>query len=155
MSHGTRQQHDRSGDTSELWADPKIQVSMEADCIYLEHERPLGQYPSTVLSHLRPGAARRPDTTFLADHSQTGDWRHIRYAQMNDLCNRVASFFLAADGGGSVAIIARNSIENAAISLGAMLAGPILAPPGGKQPHSRHGITNLIELLDRPRAGAV
>lgn len=93
----------------------------------LDHDRHVGEM-------LRRAAAQAPDTVFLAerpDNTKTdGGWRTVTYAEMRRRADSIAQSLLdrGYDQTRPVMILSGNSIDHAALTLGAMQAGVPAAP---------------------------
>ena len=91
----------------------------------LRNPTPLEPYPVQVSDDLRRQAARIPDRTFLAQRDADGAWVHLTYATARDRADRVSQWLLdnGHNGDNPVAILSDNSLNFAALQLGAMQVG--------------------------------
>ncbi|HET7524535.1 MAG TPA: feruloyl-CoA synthase [Burkholderiaceae bacterium] len=91
---------------------------------------PLGWYPARLTDSLEQWAAEVPDRTFVARRDGSGQWLHIRYAQMLERAQAVGQSLL--DLGLTVerplAILSDNSREHLTLAMGALWAGVPFVP---------------------------
>jgi feruloyl-CoA synthase len=104
---------------------------------------PVGTVRRDILDYLLEQAARHPDRPMLAERGPDGQWRRISYGEMRSATRSIAQGLLnhGLRSGDCLAILSANSIQHAAMMLGAMLVGVIAVP-----------VTPAYSLLDRSHA---
>ena len=118
---------------------PSVEVERRADgTLILSSGLPADPAPPLIIDRLGKAAARRPDTTFLAERGVDGDWVKLSYGEAWRRTGAIASWLIAqgfGPGGPSVVILSENSIDHAMLAFGAMRAGAVVAPlsPGWSQ----------------------
>jgi feruloyl-CoA synthase len=117
------------------WVPPRIMVERRTDgSILLRSEIAAGEPARNVIEPIRKWARERGSQTWLAERGFDGKWHEISYAQGRTKVDRIAAALLARDmcqGGrhyGPLMILGGNSVDQALITYGAMLAGVPAAP---------------------------
>jgi feruloyl-CoA synthase len=85
----------------------------------------------SLIEYLLRAAQLRPDTTFLAERTSSGDWRRLTYAAALRDSAAVATWLIRQGFGpdsAPVMILSENSIEHGLLTLGAMRAGVAVVP---------------------------
>ncbi len=102
---------------------------------YLRAQQELSAFPERITDRLVHWAQTRPDQTLFARRQKnadgnTGDWRHITFAQALDAARRIGQALL--DRGLSaerpVLILSENDLEHALLALGCLYAGVAYCP---------------------------
>ncbi len=112
------------------FATPAVDIARRADgSMILTNPEPLGDYPRHTGELLRRWAEAAPDRTFLAERAGD-DWRRLSYADALTQSEAVAQGLLDLGLGPErpLMILSGNSINQALVTLGAMLAGVPVAP---------------------------
>src|SRR5690606_20320427 len=88
------------------------------------------QCERTIVAYLRSHAANHPARTVLAERDASGCWRRVSYAEMKNWADAIGQGFIdfGLTAGGAVLVLSDNSIEHAAIALGAMTVGVTVVP---------------------------
>jgi feruloyl-CoA synthase len=98
--------------------------------IYMQSPVPLGPYPVRLTDALDEWAERAPDRDYLAQRTETGDWRTVTYREAREKVRHIAQALL--DRGlsqqKSILILSGNGIDHALLALAAMYAGVVYAP---------------------------
>jgi feruloyl-CoA synthase len=87
--------------------------------------------PGSLVDYLEQSAARRPDTTFLAQRATTGQWRRLSYQEAWRDSGAIATWLIKhgfGPDGPAIMILSENSIEHALLTLGALRAGAVVVP---------------------------
>jgi feruloyl-CoA synthase len=87
--------------------------------------------PESLIDYLEQSAARRPDTTFLAERAVPGQWRRLTYQQAWRDSAAIATWLIRhgfGPDGPAVMILSENSIEHGLLTLGALRAGAVAVP---------------------------
>jgi feruloyl-CoA synthase len=111
---------------------------------------PVPPYPRSLLDDLDRAARRTPDRIAFAQRDSRGVWEHVSYAA---LCQQVAAIGQALIDRGFgqnnfVAILSGNSIEHAAMMLGAMAVGVPVAPISPGYSLLTSDFTKLRHVID-------
>ncbi len=122
-----------SESSKDLFLTPDIQMIRSADgTCYLSSNHSLGKVPDSILEYLQHWAAERPETTFLAQRSQTNPdcWDKISYGeiwqQAHRLANALEGTSLASNR--PLMLLSGNSIAFAQLMLACMLIGVPIVP---------------------------
>jgi feruloyl-CoA synthase len=126
----------------------RVRLNADGACL-LDSEHDLVATSTTVFAWLQDWAARQPDAVFLAERAGSG-WRQITYGEMLALTKRIALRLLGAGCGPErpLAILGRNSIDHAAMMLGAMRAGIPVAPVSPAYATKTMNFDRLSKILD-------
>lgn len=99
-------------------------------CSYVRHPDSLAAYPERLTDRLLHWAQVAPDRSYMAMRDDTGEWRHISYAQALQHARRIGQALLdrklSADR--PVLILSGNDLEHAMLALGCQFAGVPHAP---------------------------
>lgn len=111
--------------------DPKSTVETQADgslLVTTPHQVP--DYPDSICASLYEHGKHRADRVFLAERNQDGDWDKLTFGEMLAKTRAVAQWFISQgfDQSKPLMILSSNSINQAIITFGAMLAGVPVAP---------------------------
>lgn len=111
--------------------DPKITVEAQADgslLVTTPHQVPA--YPVSICASLYDHAKHRADRVFLAERNSDGEWDKLTFGEMLAKTRAVAQWFITQgfDQSKPLMILSPNSINQAIITFGAMLAGVPVAP---------------------------
>ncbi len=91
---------------------------------------PIPEYPTQFSDFLRAGAAAHPDRRFLAERDRDGIWRYVTYAEMRSQADSISQWLLenGHSSDNPICILSDNSINFAALMLGAMQVGVPVMP---------------------------
>ena len=111
--------------------EPEISVETLPDgslLVTTPHQVP--DYPASICASLYEHGNHRADRVFLAERNQDGDWDKLTFGQMLARTRAVAQWFITQrfDQSKPLMILSSNSINQAIITFGAMLAGVPVAP---------------------------
>ncbi len=110
---------------------PAVQLERRGDgSLLLRSPYPLGEVAPHVLSYLWHWSAHAPERCMLAERDSTGGWRRASYAQMHQHAQAIGQALLdrGLAAGDVVLVLADNSIAHAAMVLGTMGVGLVVAP---------------------------
>ncbi len=130
---------------------PQVSVDERPDGSFiLRDPRPLEPCESSIVAFLRRWANDAPDRPMLAQRAADGDWRHVSYADMRRDADAIAQWLIAAgiSPGETILILSENSIEHAALALGAMTAGVAVAPISPAYSLAASGHAKLKRVVD-------
>lgn len=111
--------------------DPKVTVTKQADGALLvttAHQVP--DYLDSICACLYDHGKHRADRVFLAERNKEGAWDKLTFGEMLNKTRAVAQWFITHgfDQSKPLLILSSNSINQAIITFGAMLAGVPVAP---------------------------
>jgi len=102
---------------------------------YLRAEQDLNPFPGRLTDRLQHWAQVKPDHTFMARRinsadGRLGEWKHISYAQAWSTARSIAQGLInrGLNADKPVAILSENSLENALLALGCLIAGVPYTP---------------------------
>jgi len=102
---------------------------------YLRADNELPPYPERLTDQLVHWAKERPDQTLFARRvknadGNTGDWRHVSFAQALDAARRIGQGLLnrGLSAERPVLILSENDLEHALLALGCLYAGVAYCP---------------------------
>lgn len=110
---------------------PRIAVEQQADgTLLVTTPHAVPDYPASICASLYEHGKDRPDRVFLAERNKDGAWDKVTFGQMLANTRSVAQWFISNgfDQSKPVMILSSNSINQAIITFGAMLAGVPVAP---------------------------
>ncbi len=111
---------------------PSIDVRHASDgTVYLGCGIEYQEEHTSLIEFLAHATELRPDTTFLAERDDTGQWRRITYQQAWRDSGAIATWLIGNGFGPDkppVMILSENSIEHALLMLGALRAGAPAVP---------------------------
>lgn len=91
---------------------------------------PLQDYPRRLTDRLHYWAKQTPDRSYIAKRDESGEWRHITYAQALDMARHIGQALL--DRGLSperpVLMLSENDLEHALLALGCQYVGVPYSP---------------------------
>jgi feruloyl-CoA synthase len=99
--------------------------------VYLGCGLPFEPALLSLIEYLLRAADLRPEVTFLAERTASGDWRRLNYAAARRDSAAVATWLIRKGFGpdsAPVMILSENSIQHALLTLGAMRAGVAVVP---------------------------
>ncbi len=104
-------------------------TATDGSCI-LRVSSPLGDYPSSLTSHLLHWAEVASDRIFLAERDQHGDWYRLSYSDVLRQVLSLSTALLDMDLGTDrpIAILSGNSINHALLTLAALHVGIPVVP---------------------------
>lgn len=114
-----------------LRKDPKIVVDEQADgSLIITTPHAVPDYPASICASLYEHGKHYPDRVFLAERNRDGDWDKVTFGQMLAKTRAVAQWFInhGFDQSKPVMILSSNSINQAVLTFGAMMAGVPVAP---------------------------
>ena len=110
---------------------PAVDVEARSDgTIVLRSPYPLGGYERDIVRWLRRWSVDDPERCMLAMRGRDGAWQRIGYGEMRRQADAIGQALLnrGLAQGDIVAILAGNSLEHAAMMLGAATVGVTVAP---------------------------
>ncbi|MCF6179847.1 MAG: feruloyl-CoA synthase, partial [Geopsychrobacter sp.] len=113
------------------FAAPQISIKGSAESGYIfSSATPLQPYSENLGLRLRHWAQQTPQRTFLAERTDSGDWRRLSYAEVDQQANAIAQALLDRRLGPyrPVMILSGNSVDHALLMLGCFYAGVPLIP---------------------------
>lgn len=117
------------------WVAPEVRMQRRADgSILLRNENEMGTPPKNMVEPIRKWARERGGQTWLAEKGFDGKWHELTYAEGAHKVERIAAALLARDmclsgrNYGALMILGGNSVEQAVLTYGAILAGLPVAP---------------------------
>jgi feruloyl-CoA synthase len=99
--------------------------------VYLACGIPYAPGLPTLIEHLERAKDIRPETVFLAERTQTREWRKVTYAQAWQYTAAIATWLIRNGFGPDrpgVMILSENNIEHALLTFGALRAGAPVIP---------------------------
>lgn len=135
---------------------PKIYSQRRADGSYIIRSLyDLGQMHRSIAHLLEERAAEHPTRNLLAQRTPQGPWRYITYGEMNQRASAIAQALLDRGMGPDtpLLILSGNSIEHAAMMLGALKARVPAAPVSVAYSlfSQDHGKLRHVAALTKPR----
>ncbi len=98
--------------------------------VYVKTPVPLRDYPRRLTDRLHYWAQQAPDRSYIAKRDESGQWRHISYAQALDMARHIGQALL--DRGLSpdrpVLMLSENDLEHALLALGCQYVGIPYSP---------------------------
>lgn len=117
------------------WIKPRVVVKRRADgSILIRTKNRMGEAPKNVIAPFRKWSKERPRQTWLAERDPDGAWQNTAYGEARVKIDRIAAALLERGLGaagkrpGPLMILSANSVEQALITYGAILAGVPAAP---------------------------
>jgi feruloyl-CoA synthase len=113
------------------FVEPLVDVERRADgTLILRSPRALGQIERNLIAYLRRWSGTTPDQPMLAERGPDKSWRKVTYAEMRRMADATGQALLDRGLGPDkpLMILSGNSIEHAALTLGAMTVGVPVAP---------------------------
>ncbi|MBC7983949.1 MAG: AMP-binding protein [Candidatus Obscuribacterales bacterium] len=111
---------------------PSIDVRKASDgAVYVSSGLPFEDGPPSLIEYLAQATKLRPETTFLAERDDAGQWRRLTYKQAWRDTGAIATWLIRNGFGPDappVMILSENSIEHALLTLGALRAGAAAVP---------------------------
>jgi feruloyl-CoA synthase len=129
----------------------RVQVEAGRDgVLILKDPREMAPAERTIIAYLRRWANETPDRVMLAERGPAGDWVRSSYAQMRHSADAIAQALLDRGilPGQSVLILSGNSIEHAALMLGAMTAGITTVPLSPAYSLASTSFSKLDQVLE-------
>ena len=127
---------------------PRVDMCREGGNLLLRSPRPLPQYKRSIVEYLRDQAARAPEHEVLVQRAGGGR-RAIAYAGLRKQADAIGQALLdmGAVPGDMLAILAPNSLENAAVMFGAMTIGVTVAPLSYSYTQFPGGYERLADMM--------
>lgn len=110
---------------------PDVKVQTLADgSVRLDAPSLGGSEPASICAYLYKQAADRPNQIFLAERAPDGNWATVSYAQMLVKARAVAQWLISNgfDQTTPAMVLSANSLNQAALTFGALMATVPLAP---------------------------
>jgi feruloyl-CoA synthase len=111
---------------------PRVELERSPDgTVYVGCGLPYVPGLPTLLDYLLRATQLRPDTSFLAERTASGDWRRLSYAAAARDSAAIATWLIRhgyGPDGAPVMILSENSIEHGLLTLGALRAGAAVVP---------------------------
>lgn len=111
--------------------EPRVAVETRADgTLLVTTPYPEPDYPASICACLYDHGNNRAEQVFLAERNGSGGWDELTFGEMLARTRAVAQWFIDRDFGQDtpLMILSSNSINQAVITFGAMLAGVPVAP---------------------------
>lgn len=137
--------------------EPKVVMTERADgALLLRDPRGLATPEETIVAFLRRWADTDPSRLMVAER-RGGGWVEVSYGQMRRYADSIAQSLLdlGLRAGQTILIVSGNSIEHAALALGAMTIGVAAAPISPAYSLGTAGRPKLMRVLEAVRPAMI
>ncbi len=138
--------------------EPKVSVETRSDgVLILRDPRDLPRAERSVVAYLRRWSDVAPDRLMLAERGPDGAWVEVSYGSMRRQADAIGQSLLdlGLKAGDCILILSGNSIEHAALALGAMTIGIAVAPISPAYSLSAWGASKLARVVEAVRPSMV
>jgi feruloyl-CoA synthase len=138
--------------------DPRVVVQTRDDgALVLRDPRALSPAERTIITFLRRWADTDPDRLMLAERGSDGQWIKVSYGHMRRDADAIAQALLDRGilPGQTILILSGNSLEHAALALGAMTIGVAVAPVSPAYALGDAGQPKLAKVLEAVRPAMI
>lgn len=155
MTHAERPHEDLLADYIPLQTvAPRTAMETRPDgALILRDPRPLQPAERSIVAYLRHWAETDPERLMLAQRGEDGAWIELGYGEMRRRADAVgqALLDLGVAPGEVILILSGNSLEHAALALGAMTIGVAVAPVSPAYSLSGGGLSKLTRVIETVR----
>ena len=138
--------------------EPRVIVETRADgALILRDPRELPTPERSIVAYLRRWSAVAPERLMLAERGPDGGWIEMSYGLMRRRADAIAQGLLdlGLRSGDRILILSGNSIEHAALGLGAMTIGVAIAPISPAYSLGGSGASKLTRVVEAVRPAMV